>query len=400
MEVSGTKILKFGTNEVVEQPNEVVENKVEPKKEIETKQDEKPTETVEEQKPKTETVETEQNTSKTPSEKESIEYETKEQPQQPELTEDIIVGFLKDNYGVEAGSLKDILEQKQAKTENELDGVSDEVKAFLKYHKETNGRSISDWLELGKDYSQLSPLEVAREKAIKQSGGQLSTKDVDAYLERKLNISLENPSELEKFDLIELQNYGRDFLDQKIADQSKYKQPKTQDTNQFQDDYLLLENGAYISKQQYKQYQTDNRNYIESIKRASDNIKASNFSVEFDNNEEKLNIDVAYDYTKDDKHKMVALGSDVNQAFNTLFQSENGTINPAKVQEGMRWADEGFRQKVIPMLINKAIAQVVDLIVTDRNNFKVDSTRIPQDTGDNKIVPMPGIGTLDYGVKF
>lgn len=314
-----------------------------------------------------------------------------------ELSEDQVKEYLKNKYSFDGELTEDVFKPRETSspTADPLEGYSEEAKAFLK-----SGRSFDEFLELSKDYSKISPLEIAREKAIKLSNGQLTRKDVDAYLERKLGFEINDPENLEKFEQIELQNYGRDYLDQKIAKQEELKKATPNRVTE-NEDVVTLENGAKMPKEQYDKLIIERKNYLDSLKASSDNIKEVMFSVDFDNKGEKQNIDVSYDFSKDDKHQMMSSASDIDKTFNEMFRTKDGAIDPVKVQQAMFWINDESRTKAIKTMINKGIAQALEQNLAEENNFEVNTNQHSNDKNQGKkVVQIPGANSTNGLSKF
>ena len=383
---TGTNFLDVQSKEATQETTEVANEEVKDETVEETSQTEaeETTESTEEVESNTETTEA--------SEEETVETT---EPEPKVISESDILEYLKTNKGFEGESI-DTLFQKQEAPADPLEGLSDEVKQFLKFNKETNGRGIEDWVSLNKDYTQVSPLDLAREKAIKESDGALTNKDVDEYLEKKLGISLEDTSEIEKFDLIDLKNYGKDYLQSKIAEQEKYKAPLEQETQK-----VALPNGEKVTQQEYQQL-VDNqkKEYIKTIKQSSDNIKDVGFEIPFDFNGDKKTINVTYDYSQEDKHKMVSDASDIDAFFLKNFQNKDGSIKAKELQEAMwRMNPENFNKVVIDAA-QKMNAQALEMNLAKENNFKFPTDRIASKKNGQKTVPVANGFTPTLNKKF
>jgi len=115
---------------------------------------------------------------------EFIEEPIKEQEQpeleRPELTEDIVLSYIKEKKNIEVNSL-DEFENLLKKPTVELD---EEIQAYQKYKQET-GRSIEDFLKLQKDYSKEDPNTLLKEY-YKQQDPDLTDRELD-YKVRKFN---------------------------------------------------------------------------------------------------------------------------------------------------------------------------------------------------------------------
>jgi hypothetical protein len=299
------------------------------------------------------------------------------------LNDDIVKQYFKSIHGQDVESFEELF-KKPEPTLNPLDKYSEKTKQYLKFHEETN-REYVDFLELNKDYKSLSPLDAARQKVTEMTDGELKGEEIDRFLEKKLNVDLSNPSELEKFDAIEIKAFGKDFIANKIKEQETYKQPIAP---KQQEDMVTLENGTRIPKANYEQMETQRQDYINTIKSSADKIKNFEFKVKIDNNGVEQDYDLAYEYSKEDKHNMLTSALDINQTVSKLFKSADGSFNHAQLTESMNWLDPTFRGKMISSLIQKGIAKNTEELMRKEQNIKLGQKNIPAQQGKRKIVPL------------
>lgn len=319
-----------------------------------------------------------------------------EQPKPIELTEEMILEHLKKTRNADISALDDLF-KKPEPIVDPYEGLDDKTVQFLKYNKETN-RPYEDFQELNKDYSKVSPLELARESAIKMTNGALDKTNVDRYLEKKLGVDLTDVSEIDPLDLADLEGYASPYRLQKIEEQAKYNQPVERANAGPTEEMVTLTNGSLMSKEKYDLITNQRQEYLQAVKSATDNITSSSYQIDVDYNGTKKTYDVAYEYSKEDKHKMVSNAEDIDNAITNLFGSENG-LNHAKLQEGMAWADESFRGKAISSIVHKALAQQAEDIMKLKNNYNF-STGKKIDTGEGSGKPLVIPGTQsNYGVK-
>lgn len=384
---TGTNFLDVQPSEATQETTEVVSEEVKDETVEETAQTE-----AEETTESTEEVEAQNETTEKPVEETVENTESESEPKV--ISESDILEWAKANKGFEGESI-DTLFQKQEAPADPFEKYSDEIKQVLKYVDDTN-RGIEDWVALNKDYTQVSPLDLAREKAIKDSDGALTNKDVDEYLEKKLGISLDDTSDIEKFDLIDLKNYGKDYLNAKIAEQEKYKTPSEQEAQK-----ITLPNGEKVTQQEYEQLiDNQKKDYIKTIKQSSDNIKDVGFEIPFDFNGDKKTINVTYDYSQEDKHKMVSDASDLDSFFAKNFQNKDGSIKAKELQEAIwRMNPENFN-KVVTDAAQKMNAQALEMNLAKENNFKFPTDRITKSKNGQKTVPVANGFTPTLNKKF
>jgi len=83
---------------------------------------------------------------------------TVDTPKPLEINEELIISYLRENRGIEASSLDDLLSPKPA-VEVEEDPYIKELKGW----RDRTGRPIQDWIKYSKNYDSVAPEEIARE---------------------------------------------------------------------------------------------------------------------------------------------------------------------------------------------------------------------------------------------
>lgn len=314
---------------------------------------------------------------------------------QSEINDDSVKSYFKEKYGKEVEDFDSFFKE-QPVSENPLDGVSDDVKNFIKFNKETNGRGYDEYLALNRDLSKLTPLDVAREKAIEWSKGKLNKDDVDEYLESKLNINLDDIEDIEKFDLMEIEAYGRDYITEKKSNQEKYLKP----IEKSDKDFVTLDNGTQMSKQAYEQAKEKRNQYIESIENSTDKIMESKFQVNVDENGTSKPMNISLEHSKDDLHNMKSRALNIEKALLESCGDKNGEINPVLLQEGMFWINKPDREKAIQLIVNKALAEQAKDFLQNEHNVPVNGKSMPsKKNGGKRTIPVTGPKT-NYGLKY
>lgn len=309
------------------------------------------------------------------------------------ITDDAVKAYLKEKYGKEVESVDSLFKEPEA-VADPLEGMSDDAKAFIKYSKET-GRDYSQYQSLNRDIDAISPLDIAREKAIKQSNGALSKADVDEYLEKKLGIDLTDTKELDKFSLIEINQFGQDYKNQLLEDKKTYATPVKKEP--VDTDMVTLDNGTQMTRANYKIAQDKRNQYLDNVKKASDKITASSFEIKIDDNGTEKVMPLSYEYSKQDVHEMASNASDIDSAFSKLFSGENGNLDHAKIQEGLFWANDSNRGKAINAIVHKALAKQAEEFMAIQHNVKTDTKQMPATKSNVKTVPLPGQKQVNTG---
>ncbi len=302
-----------------------------------------------------------------------------------EINDNSVLEYLR-AQGREVESIEDLFKKPEAPNVVEpTTKYSDEVNQFLKYHEET-GRSFQDYQSLNKDFSKASALDLAREKAISASKGKLSSEDVDEYLQKKLNIDLSDPSDLDKFDLIELETYSDDYRNQRISEQEQYRKPLEK---QPQEQMITLANGKQVTQEEFQTLQTNQKkSYEKALQDSADSITASSFNVKVDNNGTEENYTLDYSYSKEDKHNMLSSAKDVDSTLKSLFGSEQGFDYKA-FQEAMFWMNPANREKAFNAVVHKALAKQGESILRKQNNTNFDSSKQVPGSSSKKNLKTP-----------
>lgn len=312
-----------------------------------------------------------------------------------EINDDSLKAYFKEKYGKDVEDVGNLFKEPDAPVD-QLEGVSDEMKAYLKFHKETNGRSFEEFNSLNRDFTKLSPLDIAREKAYAYTKGKVSKDDVDEFLEKKLNVDLSDIENIEKFDLIELERFGEDYVNEQLANKEKYKTPKEKP---LEEDMVTLEGGAQISRKAFDNATNKRNQYVESIEASADKITAASFKVKIDDNGTEKTVDLNVDYSKDDLHNMKSHALNIDKAFAEMFGDKDGVINPVALQEGLSWANPANRGKYIQKLHDKIRADLTQEFLNDEHNIPLNRNKMPSNNKGGKTVPIPGQQT-NYGVKY
>lgn len=318
-------------------------------------------------------------------------------PKPKPIDDNAVLAYLKEKSGQELASLEDLL--KKPDPVDPYRGLDERTVQYLKYNQET-GRSYDDFQKLERDYSKMSPLQAARAKAIDFSDGELTLADVDDFLENELGIDLAEKDKLDKFDAIKLKGYGRDYIERQIADQEKYRKPIERPEQQHSPEMVTLDNGMAMPKTSYEKMQNERQRYVESIRNATDNITGSKFTIKLDDRGTEKAYDIGYDYSKEDKHRMVSGSIDVNKMVHEVSGSEKGGIDHAKHAENTWWYTPENRERAIGSIAKKLWAEWTEEFTKMRTNANFDTTkRMPASQNGSNNIPVPGLDNY-YGVKF
>ena len=288
-----------------------------------------------------------------------------------ELDDDAVLEYFKNKKGKELSSVDDLFKEPEPAVDP-YDGLSEEAAQFIKYNKET-GRGFEEFKTLNRDFSQASPIDIAREKAIAMSDGYLDSSNVDEYLQEDLNVDLSDINDLSPVEKMKLKNYSSDYVNSQTELKEKYKKPIERPG---QEEMVTLENGQRMEKKTYDKLVDQQQKYQNSIKEASDNIKSSAFDIKVDENGTDKVISVAYDYSKDEVRDMASSALNIDSFYQKAFGGDKG-LDYGKLQEGLHWADPAKREKSITAIVHKALAKQAEDFVALEHNAGVKTKSMP-----------------------
>lgn len=306
-----------------------------------------------------------------------------------ELNEEIAFNFLKKSKGLEVENFDDLLKPKEVDI---YEGVYDEDdKAYLKFKKET-GRSRKDFESLNTNLDEIPKIDLARERVRKETGLTLTNEQVDEYIAEELGIDLED---MGASDQIKLAAYTKSTLEERKAEQEKYRtpienkqQPEAKNENTQQNEYVTLENGAVMLKSQYDNLVNTRQQEILKAKEAVNSVTNSDFKITIDDKGTPKEMNFAYEYSEEDKQSMVSIVSDIDGVVASRYGSEKG-FDHKRFAEDMQWSDPKFREKAIASLLHKAIASNTEEVLKERGNVNFTNDPLQKQAKEGvKIVSM------------
>lgn len=307
------------------------------------------------------------------------------------LDEETAFNFLKQQKGLnDVNSFDDLLKPKEVNPYE--DYLDDDDRAYLNFKKET-GRSRKDFEALNANLDEIPRIELARERVRKEAGVNLSNEEVDEYISHKLGIT--DIDDLSASEKIELAAYTKSILDEKKAEQEKYRtpiqkeQPQTKEQqSQDNEEWVKLETGAVMRKSDYDNLVNSRLSEIEKAKEAVNSVTASDFKLTIDDKGTQKELNFAYEYSEEDKQSMVSIVSDVDSVIKARYSSEQG-FNHKQFAEDLQWSDPKFREKAIASILHKAIAGNTEAFLKERGNVNFTHDSLPKQTKEGvKIVSM------------
>ncbi len=308
---------------------------------------------------------------------------------------------LAQSNGREISAIDELFKAPEPKVieKNPYENVDPSIKTFLDYHQETK-RGYDDFLNLQKDISAIPDIDLARERVRQETGKDFTNDQVDAYLEKKLNIDLSDLSELDIADQIELTAFVKSVREAKLQEQEKYKQPITSknDVQTLPADMVELENGERMPRKEYDALVISRQKYVEGIQKSMDSIVPSVFNMVIDDNGSEKTVSYGYDYSKEDVQNMALKANDLEATINS-YKNESGEFNHSNLMEDLFWLDKNNRGKALSAIIHKVRAEVTeDLLKTEGNvnlSHRQGTNNIPGAKSGTQATQQQG-----FGVKF
>lgn len=329
-------------------------------------------EAVEEEKPKEVVKET------TEKPKEEIQEEVK-----PEVKEEVVVEQEKPTEKV-AEKAKDPYE----------DILDDEDRAYLSFKKNNPGTNRSDYEESKVDYDKLDRKDLLRKSLREKYNITYSDAELDAYIEEKLGIPMDaNESEMSVTEYVALQKETEDYINSKKEQQNKWlentNKPENKTAEQPQEELVELENGQKMSKKEYDKIVENRNKYIKGNEEALNRVNATSFKIEVDDNGSKRELEYSYEFSKEDKNRILSISSDPVAHFNKTYTTKEG-FNHDAINIDQAWSDSQLRSKMIKNMLQTARAEGFEESLKEQGNVKLGANKQlhHQETNGIKIVPL------------
>jgi hypothetical protein len=327
------------------------------------------------------------------------EVVAEEVPAEEEVAEEVVAETEEVPAEVEEEVIEEIPAE-EAPATNPLDELPDDVKEYAATKKLNPDLTFEDFQkERNFDINSLSILDVAREKAIRESNGKITKENVDAYLEKKTGIILtDDEVELDEFDEIDLEKFIGDFRE------SFSKKPEAKNDKEEQpaaeEELIEIENGFKIEKSIYENLQNAQKEYVSRMENSVAEVNESLFNIEFDNNGTKEIVPISYTTTEADKQLMLSTAKDVNNEVDKMFRDKDGNFNDKQFAESILWFNPGSREKMINALVHKAVAISTEKILKQEYNPNFQGTHFKQEANpsapkDTAVYRPPGTLQID-----
>lgn len=298
------------------------------------------------------------------------ETTTEEAPASETTTEEVVVDKTE-----EAEEVAEEVIEEEVKLDPLAD-LPDDVKQYAAAKKENPDLTFADFQkEQSFDITSLSILDVAREKAIRESHGKITRENVDAYLEKKTGIVLtDEDAELDEYDEIDLEKFIGDFRD------SFDKKAENKEEAKPAEEFVELEKGFKMEKSVYDDLQNAQKEYVSRMEKAVAEVNEITFEFEFDNNGTKEIVPLSYATTDADRQLMLSTAKDVNNEVDKMFRDKDGNFKDREFNEGLLRLNPVTFKKMVNTLVNKAVAISTEKLLKQEYNANFQGTNFKQET--------------------
>lgn len=254
----------------------------------------------------------------------------------------------------------------------------EDTERFLKFQKEHEG-TMQQYLELKKDWSSISDIEVLRAQERDESGLELSDADADLLLRKKYN--LDEDSSFDSLDKADELAIRRDAGKYRKNKENSRKEILTsldniEEVAQIEepggsvDDEVLLSTGQRVNA---KEYQKQRDEYLNARQKAVDSIEEFATSFVFKDADGEKTIDVKMPYSEEDKHSMLSYSEDTVKPIQQ-FYDEQGNFNHRDYNEGLLWLNKKWRENQIKKILNNTFSKGIDTQVKNERNINLSKT--------------------------
>lgn len=317
----------------------------------------------------------------------TVASDEKEDQKQIELNNDAVLEYINKNREEKIVNYEDLFKQPESteviKEVNPYEDVFDDYdKSYFKFKKDT-GLSRKEFDFVQQDFSKKSSLELAFDKVRRDNGGSTLTKEqISRYLERKLQIDLD-VDEIDSADQIELNAFVKSYKEELIEQQEKYKITENPKKQTEKVAMVTLENGEQMPKEQFEKLKNQRKEYINNLKQDVSSATSFNVEIAFDNNGDKQIKKFNYEYSDNDRHRMLSNATDVDNFISSKFRTEKG-FDYKGLAEFIDKAEN--IEKYISLSYNQGRAEMLEEKIANDNNEQFSRTPKRSDLSEVKTV--------------
>lgn len=303
-------------------------------------------------------------------------------PEELQFKDEDALSYLK-SKGFEIETLEDLKKTSEVKEVNPYEDIlDDDDRAYLNYKKET-GRSRKEFDSLNVNWDEADVLVLARERLRNDTKTELSDEEADELIAEKLGIA--DFEELSNKEKAKLSEYAETVRNERKAEQEKYRTPKEEhgkpkSGNETKEEWLDLENGTRIKKQDYEKIVNNHKQHIELNKEAVNSVTDSEFKIKVDDDGLVRELSYKYEFSNDDRHSMVSITEDTTKYINENYVTDKG-FDRKRFNEDMWWSNPKNREKAFGSLIQSVRAEAIEEVLKERGNVNLSpQTGLPKPT--------------------
>jgi len=299
------------------------------------------------------------------------------QSQALELNDENVLTYLKTKSGKEISAIDELFKDPEVVTKEVnpwAEILDDDDQQYLNFKKET-GRSRSEFEALKVDYDKFDAVELAMDRARKDSGMNLTNDEAVAYLEKQLNVDLSDTSSLDKSDVIAIAAYTKAYREERKSEAQKFLTPIERPAKEGEiklDEYEKFEDGSLVPKSVIEQRAKESRlqydQFLEVNKKSVDAVAEAKFTITIDENGSKKDLSYTYEYSPEDRQAMLSITNDVSGTMAKTYRDEKGNLDNASFNEDMYWSQRANREKMLASIVHKVRAELIEEIHKRDNN--------------------------------
>lgn len=307
-----------------------------------------------------------------PAKEPTEEIEENIKPDGTEITDESVLAYFnskrdKDN---QLKSLDEIYKVKEVEkiVEKEVnpytDVMSESDKAYFKFKRDT-GLGREEWDFVNQDVKSIPLLELAKKKVFDDTTLDLNEKDLKEYLQETLSIDFD---ELSISDKVKLNGFVKSTRANIIETQNKYKNTEKAKPVKTDDvEMVELDNGKKMPKSDYDKLVKDRNDYVKNIEEGVNSVTSSDFKLIVTENGEKREIDLGYEYSKEDKHSMLSDALDINNTISERYRTKDGFKYKELSMDLFRGKKENF-EKILQSISQQVRAKTIEEMTASSNN--------------------------------
>lgn len=274
---------------------------------------------------------------------------------------------------------------------DEDDFLDEDDKAYLAFKKANKTATRADYEKTKVDYEKIDRKTLLRQSLREKYSLTESDDDLDDYISSELGISMDaDESEMTLAEKVALKNLTDDYISSKKEEQKKWLTPDAKAKEEAsKEEMVTLENGQQMPKKEYDIIVENRNKYLKNNEEALNRVNATSFKIEVDDNGTKKELEYAYEFSKEDKQRLLSISSDPIAHFNKTHATKDG-FDHDKININQAWADPQLREKMVKSMLQKAYAEAIEDSFKEQGNINIGSQKTlkTQERKGIKVVPM------------